>query len=746
MTTERMARDTPNGMMSQSAGTMPAVVPTPEVTQTAGREALDALAATQPLGVTGTEHLVHAIGLDQTREDHTGVRRLTLKAREHWPRLALFAANGLNVFAVGLLIQVLLVWYAGMSHVSSYIVQTIASVQLSFLLSRFLTWGDRDTSFLPTLARFNIQQLAVTGLGMAGYSGLEHLGMNYITANVAVTAVLTPVSFLSSHLWALTEPRTKAVAGPKSTTYSIVRDITAFPWSLFAVLGVQAILSLRLIWSNTAFLDEATYIWAGRIELWHLTTGTSVPAYATYFSGAPVIYPPLAGLADIIGGLAAARMLSLAFMLGATCMLWGSAKRLFGQRAALAAIAVYVSISSTQYLGSIATYDAMALFLLALSAWLVIVARNRADSTWLLVAAIAALALANATKYATGVFDPVVVTLAVLTTPHGLKAGIGRGGLILGCTISAIAGMLAVGGSWYVAGLQSTTLARTPGDQSPEFVLTDAARWIGIVVAVAIVAIATAWWRDRRQTTLIGLLTVAAFLAPLNQARIHTTVSLVKHVDFGAWFACIAAGYAIAALTRIGRYRWVHTTLVLLVSVAIIGPFGGVGRTQVYGFIQGWPNATQVSSELRLLIGTHPGMLLAEDDDVSGYYLENQVPWQDWVNTWYFQYRPPEALACVGGSASSAVGQSSSASAEAYDKAVAHRFFALIILDYGDTPGIDDAITAAIDRDRTYQVVAELPYSDTYGKGQYTVWAPTATSKKVDHGSSCLWWPPSPPG
>jgi putative flippase GtrA len=121
-------------------------------------------------------------------------------------RLAIFAANGMNVFAAGLLIQVLLVRYVGMGHIPSYIAQTIASVQMSFFLSRFLTWGDRDVAILPALIRFNMQQLVVTGLGMAGYAGLEQLGMNYIVANVAVTAMLTPVSFLSSHKWSLMAP------------------------------------------------------------------------------------------------------------------------------------------------------------------------------------------------------------------------------------------------------------------------------------------------------------------------------------------------------------------------------------------------------------------------------------------------------------------------------------------------------------------------------------------------------------
>jgi cellulose synthase/poly-beta-1,6-N-acetylglucosamine synthase-like glycosyltransferase/putative flippase GtrA len=118
-------------------------------------------------------------------------------------RLVLFAVNGMNVFAIGLLIQVVLVKYAAMGHVSSYIVQTIASVQINFVLSRFLTWGDRDAAIMPALARFNLQQITVTGLGIMGYVGLEKFGINYITANVAITALLTPVSFLCSHKWSL---------------------------------------------------------------------------------------------------------------------------------------------------------------------------------------------------------------------------------------------------------------------------------------------------------------------------------------------------------------------------------------------------------------------------------------------------------------------------------------------------------------------------------------------------------------
>ena len=144
-----------------------------------------------------------------SHDNDSGLGHMARRVWGHRWRLVIFAINGLDVFAVGLLIQVLLVQYAGMGHVFSYIVQTIVSVQLNFLLSRYVTWRDRNVVFLRALARFNLQQLAVTGLGMAGYAGLELLGVNYIAANVVVTALLAPMSFLSSHLWSLTDDRAK---------------------------------------------------------------------------------------------------------------------------------------------------------------------------------------------------------------------------------------------------------------------------------------------------------------------------------------------------------------------------------------------------------------------------------------------------------------------------------------------------------------------------------------------------------
>ena len=85
----------------------------------------------------------------------------------------------------------------------------------------------------------------------------------------------------------------------------------------------------------------------------------------------------MAALAASGRGLVGARLLSLAFMLGATILLWGVATRLFGRWAGFVAAALFAALGPTQFLGAFATYDAMSLFLLTAAAWCVAAAEDR---------------------------------------------------------------------------------------------------------------------------------------------------------------------------------------------------------------------------------------------------------------------------------------------------------------------------------------------------------------------------------
>jgi Dolichyl-phosphate-mannose-protein mannosyltransferase len=473
-------------------------------------------------------------------------------------------------------------------------------------------------------------------------------------------------------------------------------------WPVAAVLAAQAALSLRLVWSNTAFQDEGLYLRAGHLEWARWLHGTPIPDFPTYFSGAPVIYPPIAALADSLGGLAAARVLSLCFMLGVTYLLWATALRLYGQRAALLAAGLFATLAGTQFLGAFATYDAMALLLLALAAWLGV---RAADCEYpvrliLLLTAGIALAAADAVAYATVLFTPVVIVLVAAAgwRRHGRTAGLTAGLTVLGVWLVLIAAAVIAGGHDYWLGITTSILDRPQSTATVTTVLQHSYVWTSLILVLAVLGAVLAVRSEARGKLLPAALTVAALLAPVVQARLHTTVSLQKHVVFGAWFAAIAAGYAMARLSRVDPGRgWAAVMALPIVASTLFGSMG-----QAASLYHVWPNSAGAVSVLRSAVRLHPGNYLAEDYDVEAYYLRTVVPWQRWSSTYYFSY-----LGTPAGAAS-------------YSAAIRNHYFSLVILDFGDTAATDGQIAADIQHAGGYYVLARA--------GRFTIWASRETA------------------
>ncbi len=389
-----------------------------------------------------------------------------------------------------------------------------------------------------------------------------------------------------------TAPKTEVATSHRQSR--VVRLRVPGSWPLAAVLVVQLILSLRLVRADTAFQDEAAYLWAGHLEWAHWLHGASIPPFASYFSGAPVIYPPLGALADSIGGLTAARILSLAFMLGATALLWSVTHRLFGRQAAFFAAALFAVLGSTQHLGAFATYDALAVFLLALAAWLVVRAGDRPEATGWMVAIGVVLAIANAAAYSSALFDVVVILLVLLIAlPElGAKQAVKRALTVLVVVGVLLTAGLLIGGSTYLHGVDSTVLARVPGGASALTVLGDTWSWAGIVIVAALCGVVVSWVSraGRARTWLLAVLAAAALLGPLDQARLHTAASLNKHVGLGAWFAAIAAGYAIDKLITAAPAGSTRTVTCAACVIALAFPVS-LGASQSRVFSSDWPNS-----------------------------------------------------------------------------------------------------------------------------------------------------------
>ena len=458
------------------------------------------------------------------------------------------------------------------------------------------------------------------------------------------------------------------------------------PWPLLAVLAVQAALSASMVRASTAFGDEALYLSAGHLEWSHWLHGTPIPEYQTYFSGAPVIYPPIGAIADSLGGLVAARLLSLVFMLGVTAFVWGTAIRLLDdERAAFFAAAAFAVLAPTLHLGSFATYDAAALLLVAAATWCAAGARSgRGEMRWLIAAGVL-LGLANATKYATALYDPTVVCVAFLSSwPEAGGGGpCGARPCWPGSRRLSSACCSRSAGPAISTGIRITTTGRVDGTDAASLVFADAWSWTAVVLVPAVAAAVVCAVRRRwPQALLLAVLALSALLAPADQARIQTTTSLNKHVDFGAWFAAIAAGYLLSLLSR--------RRVVLAAALAALIPVTAVGTAQARAMID-WPDAAGLVKVVRPMTG-HGGHFLVETTDVLQYYLPNTT-WQQWSDT-------------------------ASNSPQYYLQRIRQHYYTVIVLGFNQTLSTDYAIALELSATSGYTLTSKVHS----GKTVFYVW------------------------
>ncbi|HEX7995209.1 MAG TPA: glycosyltransferase family 39 protein, partial [Streptosporangiaceae bacterium] len=149
-----------------------------------------------------------------------------------------------------------------------------------------------------------------------------------------------------------------------------MRDRIAASWALWSVLAAQVTLTVPWMWRTAPYSGEALYLSVGRAG-W-----SELASYTTTFPGSPVLYPPIAGWFDSVGGLIAARLLSLIFMLGATALVYLMGDRMFGQISGLLAALLFAVCGIVVHLGAAATFDPMALFFLVLSLYAAIRMRD----------------------------------------------------------------------------------------------------------------------------------------------------------------------------------------------------------------------------------------------------------------------------------------------------------------------------------------------------------------------------------
>jgi hypothetical protein len=402
--------------------------------------------------------------------------------------------------------------------------------------------------------------------------------------------------------------------------------------------------------------------------------------------------------------------MSLVFMLIATTLLWASATRLFDSRTAFFTTALWATLASTEFLGAFATYDALALLLMATSAWCAVrAAEHRKALGWLTVAALT-LSAANATKYASIIFDPVVVGIAIFVGMRYFpwRHALARGATLFGITLGMLLFLCAVGGHEYITGFTATTLLRPSSTNPASQVIGEA--W-GLTAPIIVLSIAGAMLcflrtRDWSQRLLITLMAVAALLVPLEQARIHTTDSLQKHVDFGAWFGAIAAGYLISLVisktTNKGFWRASATaTCVTALALPVL-----LGVTQARERFADWPSSVSLIDALRPVVGQTDGPVLVSSPNIPEYYLPEGSQWWRWSNLYTLRLLDGHALT------SGIIGKTEDASF--YQRAIRAGFFSVIVINKrGSQAAMNERLLRVVQQNSHYQLATSVRYWDS---------------------------------
>jgi hypothetical protein len=499
-------------------------------------------------------------------------------------------------------------------------------------------------------------------------------------------------------------PRGKHSSGPVRFTESSSRRTWVSRAVLLAILCVQAALSLRM--QNTAFEDEALYLYSGHLEIAHWLHGASLQGdYATYFSGAPVLYPVLGATADSVGGLAAARTVSLILMLTTTTLLYSLTRRLFNERVGLCAAVVFSVTESALFLGHLATYDAPALCLLAFASWIAV---RTAESRWpLYLLAVPVVALAVATKYAAALFVPTIAVLPGLAAwPYrGLKALISPA-VFAAAVAAVLGGALYLAGPAYVQGIKFTTTDRFEGTTPTQILLRECFQWGGLPFGLALVGAVAYAIRPRtergeriapsggrRRRIALGIvLTGTALLAPADQIHLHTETSLFKHIGFGLFFAAPMAGVGLARIVG-DHFRRAQ------VGIAIWGAALLLGMMQSNELFNAWPNSRVFVQDMAhyLRPGAH---YLVEVDEVPIYYLRAHPDAQpdQFTSTYFISYTDKQGQTLTG--------------IAGYQAAIRDGYFQVVSYNGQVTPPVDNALAHALETSPDYRLAASIPNGD----------------------------------
>lgn len=516
-------------------------------------------------------------------------------------------------------------------------------------------------------------------------------------------------------------------------------------WPLVAIIVLQAGLSISLIWSNTAFGDEALYLRAGHMQLAHWLSGRPLPNFNSYFSGAPQLYPPLGAAIDSVAGLAGARMLSLAFMLVSTAMLYFTAIRLFSRATALTAVILW-ALSEPCIRLAYATYDAMSVMCVAIAMYICIRAATAPKRGEVVAVAAIVMAFGNVIAYSSLVIDPIVIIAALCAWQSGMgrRSAIQAAAWMAGAVMMLTSVFFTLLKLWQ--GVFFTVLDRQLNDHQPlTMVLEGAWSTAGLIMVLAASAIGFVIMHMTHRPALLSVLSVSIFVVPLAQLHAQTAWSLDKHMAYGAWLSAMAAGVWGEKLVHNVRFSqgWL-AVIAVMICTAYPAVQGWEGARSEF---LAWPNASQAVAELQLAADNTSGSLYAGGsgylNSVDPYYLrgddfarwdENDLQPDATISPQAIRSTQRQLAAynysvvILGYSTDfTTASLSGSELLEGSPRGIQQELLQLASVG-SQTPGLPE-LTRALESDHAYRIFAIGQLDSQHSRGVFAIWRRTAKDK-----------------
>jgi hypothetical protein len=508
-------------------------------------------------------------------------------------------------------------------------------------------------------------------------------------------------------------PLTRELGGEaRAGVFHVVRP-------LVLILGLQSVISVTTL-RNTAFQDEGLYLYAGRQLLRSWTGGPpSLDHYAFYFSGYPGVYPVIGGLLDFVGGLELARAFSLLCMLGVTSAAYFATKMLFQRTAAVFAGALYALSGTVLYLGRLATFDALCLFLIALATALSLYL-STGRRPWVALALGPVLVLAILAKYAAMLLVPTVLGLLAVSCvvflgwrPMVRRLALAVGGLVLSIAVAYEvidrAAFHAIGGS---TTNRSAVLLKPRLDLFTHVLVLG-----GIVYLAAAVGLVLVMLYSPRLRLIALLLFGSAWLMPAYHIYKREAISIDKHVAFSLFFAVPLAGYALAWLAGYVQrpaQRPRSQIEYWLAAVAVVLAVCTLGLQQSRAIYATWANTSELSYALHTQFRNGAGRILSEDIEVARYDARDVTQQWQWNGVNYFYYVNSKHRQLFGN--------------DALQQAIDKRYFAFVELSFNAYPGQADFIAQQMATSRNYDLIAVVPFRNSFGRGHFFLWRSAAVA------------------